>query len=320
MSITGQQQLLQFRDHMTTFAALNILDTVRTSSCSAEEERYSDFASLLQSDSERPRRPSTVVAKEQAAAPGGADAEWEAPWGLQYVLAGIGQDDARIVSSCAHTLQWANFSRKELTIVIKGSSDVKDWMLNLTILPVWDAVLGTRVHAGFRARGLTILALVKMRLKTVAPRDGGWRLKISGYSLGAAAALIASEYLRRDSDVAAQLCEIEVRAVACPSVFWGSLPTTRAGGLPVSCCAVQLEVDAVDVLLSRKLAYCENSIRTLVVSDAGSAMLYPQGRCSRGVSLSWSRWNLLYTHVRVRTLRAFVKCLGVKGVPRLQSV
>ena len=320
MSITGQQQLLQFRDHMTTFAALNILDTVRTSSCSAEEERYSDFASLLQSDSERPRRPSTVVAKEQAAAPGGADAEWEPPWGLQYVLAGIGQDDARIICCCENTLQWANFSRKELTIVIKGSSDVKDYMLNLCILPAWDAVLGTRVHAGFRARALTILALVKMRLKTVAPRDGGWRLKISGYSLGAAAALIASEYLRRDSDVAAQLCEIEVRAVACPSVFWGSLPTTRAGGLPVSCCAVQLEVDAVDVLLSRKLAYCENSIRTLVVSDAGSAMLYPQGRCSRGVSLSWSLWNLLYTHVRVRTLRAFVKCLGVKGVPRLQSV
>jgi hypothetical protein len=82
----------------------------------------------------------------------------------------------------------------EQIIAIRGTSNIEDWKTDLTLDKVTDNILQVRVHSGFQAYALAIYYDIRdnQLLRADVP------IRITGHSLGGAAALLVGLYLYTD--------------------------------------------------------------------------------------------------------------------------
>ena len=114
--------------------------------------------------------------------------------------------------------------QKENTLYIcfEGSSSAEDWINNFNFFakPYKDMKYKWRVHRGF----LRIWKAIEDRIKPYLMRDSVHHVVISGFSQGAALALLCHEWCAFHRPDLSDKGEIEGYGFGQPRVVWGHLP------------------------------------------------------------------------------------------------
>lgn len=234
---------------------------------------------------------------------------------LECLVSRYSSDDVRLVGRdpSLGILFYANFDSKELTVGFAGTSRVLDVFLDLFLWPVYDEQLQCRVHGGFRRKALWSLPVVRDMLCQTIPQGERWSLVLCGHSLGAAVALLVTEYMRLDAQLAKKLKKIDLRLMAAPAVFWRGYPRASSplgSEIFVRRFAMIHELDVTDTSL-QLLGFCGNRLLTLVVGQDGQLLVHSAG-CSPGKTLP-SAFFVLY-HLPGNSLLDLTRAVGAEAL------
>lgn len=103
-----------------------------------------------------------------------------------------GAIELRVLEDQAHEFFLITYDDGNQLIVLPGTTNMSDIERDLMLVPVMDKELGVNLHEGFRSVALALRENLADDLTTTG------RVRVTGYSLGGAAAVILAAYLDHD--------------------------------------------------------------------------------------------------------------------------